>query len=600
MVMRAENWVGEYTSTVGGGDIVLGGPIDGFCGFANAGDGVDVYYTIMDGFNKETGIGTIVSGNLIRKTIHAVLLDGSYIKGGSPLQLSGDAQVYLTANANFMDNIQALDADLAQTIAQVASLSQVTINGYGLSGNITLNASDVHARPDSWMPNSNDVGSYSKADSDQRYVATDAVEVGEQPGKIMIVGGPRDKQIAADIQNVSVVFVGQNPPLSPPDGKRWFDTTSGRTYIYYNDGDTKQWVEDSPQGNGLVDTSPALIAIANNTFGAFSHRNKIINGKMDIAQRGTSFTGVTTPIYTLDRWTVGSIASSAVFTASQQADAPSNNEFQNSLHMTVTTADTSIAAGDYSVIGQRIEGFNSRDLIGRTFTLSFWAKSSKTGVHCVSFANTGSDRSYVAEYTINSANTWEKKTVTVAGGLPTAGTWDWTNGIGLRVQFALTAGSTFQGAAGSWLTGNFFATANQVNCLDAIGNVFAITGVQLEIGASATPFEHRPISNELELCKRYYRTFAGYGGYSAPGRIDCQYSFDGPMRANPTLEIKNAGSNQAAWALNRPLFSINSIIGSFGVLVDGGGIQISVTDTASTVGVPAGFLPGAIFANAEL
>ena len=503
MVMRAENWVGEYTPTVGGGDITLGGPIDGFCGFANAGDNVDVYYTIMDGANKETGIGTVVSGNLIRKTIHAVLLDGSYIKGGSPLQLSGDAQVYLTANASFMDHIQKLDADLAQTIAQVTMLSQVTINGHPMSGYISLSASDVHARPETWTPNASDVGSYSKSESDQRYVAADNIETSEQPGKIMIVGGPRDKQLTADIQNVSVVFVGPNPPLTPPDGKRWFDTTSGRTYIYYNDGDTKQWVEDNPQNNSVVDQSALIRSMADGSFGAFSHRNKIINGKMDISHRGTSFAAIANAAYCLDRFRYAAVTS-AVITASQQADAPSGNEFQNSLRMTVTTADTSIAAGDLSFIDQRIEGYNVRDLIGKTFTLSFWVKSSKAGVHCVSFANSSNDRSYVAEYIINSANTWEKKTVTVAGGLPTAGTWDWTNGIGLRVQFVLAAGSTFQGAAGSWLTGNFLATANQVNCLDAIGNVFAITGVQLEAGASATPFEHRPIGIELELCKRYY------------------------------------------------------------------------------------------------
>ena len=512
MTMRAENWVGEYTSTVGDGDIVLGGQIDGFCGFANAGDNVDVYYTIMDGSNKETGIGTVVSGNLIRKTIHAVLIDGSYIKGGSPLQLSGDAQVYLTANASFMDQIQKLDSDLQSTIAQVAMLSQVTINGYNLSGNIVLSASDVHARPDSWMPNSNDVGSYAKADSDQRYIHTDSVEIGEQPGKIMIVGGPRDKQLTADIQNVSVVFVGSNPPLSPPDGKRWFDSTSGRTYIYYNDGDTKQWVEDNPQNNSVVDQSALIRSIADGSFGAFSHRNKIINGKMGVSQRGTSFAAIPNAAYCLDRFRYAAVTS-AVITASQQVDAPSGNEFQNSLRMTVTVADTSIAAGDLSFIDQRIEGYNVRDLIGKTFTLSFWAKSSKTGVHCISFANISNDRSYVAEYTINAANTWEKKTVTVAGGLPTAGTWDWGSGIGLRVQFMLAAGSTFQGAAGSWLAGVFLATANQVNCLDAIGNVFALTGVQLEVGASATPFEHRPAGAEFELCKRYYEV----GSYSVSG-----------------------------------------------------------------------------------
>lgn len=232
-------------------------------------------------------------------------------------------------------------------------------------------------------------------------------------------------------------------------------------------------------------------------------RNKIINGKMEIAQRGTSFISPASLTYTLDRWVFG-IAGTGAVTVSQQADAPSDNEFQNSLRYTVTTADASIAAGDALLLSQRIEGYNARDLIGRTFTLSFWACSSKTGIHCVAFRNSGADRSYVLEYTVNAANTWEKKSVTLSGGLITAGTWDWTTGVGLTVFFTAAVGSTLQTTAGAWQTGNFQATANQVNCLDTIGNIFAITGVQLEVGSVATPFEHRPYGMELALAQRYF------------------------------------------------------------------------------------------------
>lgn len=492
MVMRAENWVGEYASTVGGGDIVLGGAIAGFCGFANAGDNVDVYYTIMDGANKETGIGTVVSGNLIRKTIHAVLLDGSYIKGGSPLQLSGDAQVYLTANASFMDQIQSIDEDLAQTIAQVAFLSQNAI----------------------------------------------------------IAGGPRDQQITEDIQNVSVVFVGSNPPLDPPDGKRWFDTTSGRTYIYYNDCDTKQWVEDNPQNNSVVDQSALIRSMADGSFGAFSHRNKIINGKMDVSQRGTSFSNAAHAAYTLDRWQTG-YSTSAVTTVSQQADAPSGGEFRTSLRATVTTADTSIAAGNYYSLLQLLEGYNVRDLIGKPFTISFWVRSSKTGVHCIALTNSGADRTYVAEYTVDAADTWEYKKVTVPVGLIAAGTWDWATARGLGLNFVLAASNTYHTTAGAWQAGNFLATANQVNCLDTAGNVFAITGVQLEAGASATPFEHRPIGIELELCKRYYEV----GSYSVSGTNAWTPSagvYFSQKRTTPTIaELTVSGST----TMGAPTFS---------------------------------------------
>ena len=256
-------------------------------------------------------------------------------------------------------------------------------------------------------------------------------------------------------------------------------------------------------------------------------RNKIINGKMEIAQRGTSFAPTTG--YTLDRWLVNT-GGGGVVTVSQQADAPANNEFQNSLRATVTTADISIAAGDFGQIIQRIEGFNARDLIGRTFTVSFWVRSSKTGIHCVAFKNSGVDRSYIAEYTINAANTWEFKTITVSGGLITAGTWNWTNGVGLDLRWTLAAGTTFQTTAGAWQTGDFLATANQVNVLDAIDNIFAITGVQLEVGSVATPFEHRPYGAELALCRRYTRVQA----YQVPATT-AQNLGTVDMRATPTI-----------------------------------------------------------------
>lgn len=241
-------------------------------------------------------------------------------------------------------------------------------------------------------------------------------------------------------------------------------------------------------------------------------RNKIINGKMEIAQRGTTFTSPATTSYTLDRWRVDYVTAAAV-TVSQQTDVPSSNEFQDSLRIAVTTADTSIASGDVFTLTQIVEGFNVRDLIGRTFTLSFWVRSSKTGTHCVSFRNSAADRSYIAEYFVFAANTWEYKTVTVTGGLITAGTWNWENGIGLYVSWALMSGTNFHAAAGAWQTANDVATSSQVNCLDTIGNIFAITGVQLEVGTLPTAFEHRFYGLELSLCQRYYET----GAYSVSG-----------------------------------------------------------------------------------
>lgn len=271
-------------------------------------------------------------------------------------------------------------------------------------------------------------------------------------------------------------------------------------------------------------------------------RNKAINGKMGIAQRGTSFSAIASGSYSLDRWVYGA-SGDAVLTISQQTDAPSSNEFLSSLRATVTTNDTTLAAGDHAGIIQRIEGYNARDLIGKTFTLSFWVRSSKTGIHCVAFRNGGADRSYVAEYTISAANTWEFKTITVSGGLITAGTWDWTTGIGLDVRWALAAGSGLQTTAGAWQTGSFIATANQVNCLDAVDNIFAITGVQLEVGEKATPFEHRPYGTELALCQRYYcitgASATGYASAAGTSTIATHVYWPVTMRDTPTTT--NAG-----------------------------------------------------------
>lgn len=276
--------------------------------------------------------------------------------------------------------------------------------------------------------------------------------------------------------------------------------------------------------------------------GTFSFRNRIINGAMEISQRGTSFASVATNTYTLDRYAWFQTGTMAV-TITQSTDVP-NNTFQNSLRVDVTTADTSIAAGDFALINQRIEGYNVRDLVGQTFTLSFWVKSPKTGVHCIGFSNAGLNRSYIIEYTVSVANTWEYKTVTVNGGLITAGTWNWTNQVGLNVIFSLAAGSTFQTTAGSWQVGDFQATSNQVNCMDNVNNDFFLTGVQLELGPVATPFERRPYGLEFSLCQRYFQQTNDMGAgkrvwNNTGGTQGMQVSVDFPveMRIAPNLTV---------------------------------------------------------------
>jgi hypothetical protein len=266
-------------------------------------------------------------------------------------------------------------------------------------------------------------------------------------------------------------------------------------------------------------------------------RNRVINGNMTICQRATSTAGITgsTQSFLVDRFRTGGQATAAVVTTSQSSDVPSGL-YGFSARIAVTTADTAVASTDVFAIVQPIEGYNIRDLFGTTFTLSFWVRSSKTGIHCVAFSNSGTDRSYVVEYTISVANTWEYKTITVSGGFTTAGTWDLANGTGLSLRFTLVAGSSFQTTAGAWNTGNFFGTSGQVNCLDTIGNIFAITNVQLEVGPVATPFEQIPIGLSLQLCQRYFQTNS-YAMTVAKATVSAQFFpivWNVPFRVTPT------------------------------------------------------------------
>lgn len=273
-------------------------------------------------------------------------------------------------------------------------------------------------------------------------------------------------------------------------------------------------------------------------------RNRIINGDFNIWQRGTSFPAIAHPSYSADRWRYFEV-SSAVHTISRSTDVPTVAEagrlFNYSMLVDCTTADASIAAGDLVGVHQRIEGYNFLPIAQKAFTISFWVKATKTGIYCVSARNGGGtpDRSYVSEYTINTTDTWEKKTVTVSAS-PTAGTWNYTNGTGVSITFALAAGSTFQTTADAWNTGDFIATSNQVNACDSASNDFRICGVQVEAGSAASDFEDISFLDSLMLCQRYYEDSDGESGYyrsqvDNTGQYGDSVKYKVTKRANPTL-----------------------------------------------------------------
>jgi hypothetical protein len=208
----------------------------------------------------------------------------------------------------------------------------------------------------------------------------------------------------------------------------------------------------------------------------------------------------------VDRFVSAGQSSAGVFTAQRSTSTPPAG-FSHFLRFTTTTADAAPAAGAVYVAVQYIEGLNVQDLSfgssdAKTVTLSFYVRSSLTGTFSGSLKNSAVNRVYPFEYTINAANTWERKTVVVTGD--TTGTWLVDNGRGLIVGFDIGSGSTFRGTAGSWGTTNYQGTTGSVRLISTLSATFDITGVQLEVGNAATEFERRPIGTELALCKRYF------------------------------------------------------------------------------------------------
>jgi len=258
------------------------------------------------------------------------------------------------------------------------------------------------------------------------------------------------------------------------------------------------------------------------TQNALGVRNLIINGDMRIAQRGTSSTGQTTGGYvTVDRFYTGG-GTAGTWTISQDTDTPNGQGFATSLKMNCTTANASLSAGSYWYVEHKIEAQNLQHLkfgtaSAETLTLSFWVKSNKTGTYTVENYRADSGRHICNTYTINTADTWEKKTITIDAD--TTGIINNDNGEGWRLMFWVVAGTTFTSGtlASSWaaLSNPNRVSSSNVNLADSTSNYINITGVQLEVGDTATPFEHRPYDMELARCKRYYEksypigTFAG-------------------------------------------------------------------------------------------
>jgi hypothetical protein len=318
-------------------------------------------------------------------------------------------------------------------------------------------------------------------------------------------------------------------------------------------------------------------------------KNKIINGDMRIDQRnaGASVTPVNAAnTYTLDRW-ASYVNQASKLTAQQSTVAPTG--FTNSLKVTSSSA-YSVVSGDIFSLQQAIEGLNVSDLAwgtanAKTVTLSFQVYSSLTGTFGGVLQNSAQNRSYPFTYTVSSANTWTTVSVTIAGD--TSGTWLTTNGIGMYVLFGLGVGTTYSGTAGAWAGATYFSATGATSVVGTSGATWYITGVQLEVGSTATPFERRMYGTELALCQRYYTKFgAGYAytsygsGYASSATQSIVHiSYPTAMRTQPTSSLSGS---------NRLVFSGGSVVvsgfnlGATGIL-DG---YFTFTSSGMTTNLP--------------
>lgn len=263
--------------------------------------------------------------------------------------------------------------------------------------------------------------------------------------------------------------------------------------------------------NGITTPMYSGAISANAVTPVNSFKNRIINGNMSVDQRnaGASITP-TDGQFSVDRWGCR-LSQSSKYSVQQNAGSVTPPVGFNYYLGVTSLSSYSVTSTDNFQLQYRIEGYNFGDLNwgtanAKTVTISFWVRSSLTGSFGGSFVNANGDRSYPFSYTISSANTWTQISVTVAGD--TSGTWNTTNGRGVEIEFSLGCGSTYSGTAGAWATGFYLQPTGSTSVVGTNGATFYITGVQLEVGSTATSFDYRPYGTELALCQRYFVKFA--------------------------------------------------------------------------------------------
>jgi hypothetical protein len=312
----------------------------------------------------------------------------------------------------------------------------------------------------------------------------------------------------------------------------------------------------------------------------FGFKNRIINGAMVIDQRnaGASVTPTTSNnVYPVDRFLTYASQSSK-YTAQQNAGSVTPpTGFGNYLGFTSSSA-YSVTSSDFFLFSQKIEGFNTADLgwgsaSAATVTMSFWVRSSLTGTFGGAIRNSANTRFYPFSYTISAANTWEQKSVTIAGD--TTGTWvGATNGVGLEIIWSLGAGSSVSGTAGAWSGTAYYSATGATSVVGTNGATFYITGVQLEKNTGATGFDVRPYGTELALCQRYYETgqIIRYGGSTNVSQgAEMSQTFLVSKRAAPTISFTSTSFLSSVTAIGSSNITVNGFVAGFNTNATGFG-----------------------------
>lgn len=284
-------------------------------------------------------------------------------------------------------------------------------------------------------------------------------------------------------------------------------------------------------------------------------RNLIINGAMQVAQRGTVATGGSTGLHYggPDRWRMYQENTAAAYTLSQDTNVPSGQGFAYSYKIDVTTADATVDAADRADFIYRFEGQDLQQIAkgtsgAKAMTLSFWVSSPKTGTHIIEIFDSDNNRQVSIAYTVSAANIWEYKTVAIPAD--TTGTLNNDNDLSLQISWWLMAGSVYSGGTlnTSWASyTNANRAVGQVNLMDSISNNFYLTGVQLELGSSATPFEHRSYADELARCRRYYQgEERQYLLYYHSGASLVNVNYQEEMRAAPIVTFTTSNGSPSA------------------------------------------------------